>query len=196
MAKPREPSAASKSTKLVPDDELWWQIADSITPLKNRRRAPTVKPSAKAVEPEAAPKARKTRTAPVAPSAPAHKPTLAELSHDRLVDLDKRTGQKLVRGQLPLEGRLDLHGMTQDQAHGRLTRFIATSAEAGKRCVLVITGKGLKPTGETGVLRKAVPRWLNSTELRPLVLAIRYAQSKDGGEGALYVLLKRRREKA
>jgi DNA-nicking Smr family endonuclease len=180
---------------LVPDDELWWQIAESITPLKHRRRIPSAKPAVE--EPAAAPmKAPKARVAPVAPPVPARKPTLAELSHDRLIDLDKRTGQKLVRGQLPLEGRLDLHGLTQDQAHGRLTRFIATSAEAGKRCVLVITGKGLKPTGETGVLRKAVPRWLNSVELRPLVLAIRYAQSKDGGEGALYVLLKRRRDKA
>jgi DNA-nicking Smr family endonuclease len=181
---------------LVPDDELWWQIASTITPLNHRRRIPSVKPAAK--ESDAAPvKAAKMRAAAAAPPpAPAHKPTLAELSHDRLIDLDKRTGQKLVRGKLPLEGRLDLHGLTQDQAHGKLTRFIATSAEAGKRCVLVITGKGLKPTGETGVLRQAVPRWLNSSELRPLVLAIRYAQAKDGGEGALYVLLKRRREKA
>ena len=179
---------------LVPDDELWWQIASTITPLAHRRRIPSVKP---ANDPDALPpKAHKTRAAPVMPAAPTHKPTLAELSHDRLTDLDKRTGQKLVRGKMPLEGRLDLHGLTQDQAHGKLTRFIATSAEAGKRCVLVITGKGLKPTGETGVLRQAVPRWLNSSELRPLVLAIRYAQAKDGGEGALYVLLKRRRDKA
>jgi len=179
---------------LVPDDELWWQIASTITPLNHRRRVPSVKPAAK--ESDAAPLSHKTRAVPVMPAAPTHKPTLAELSHDRLTDLDKRTGQKLVRGKMPLEGRLDLHGLTQDQAHGKLARFIATSAEAGKRCVLVITGKGLKPTGETGVLRQAVPRWLNSSELRPLVLAIRYAQAKDGGEGALYVLLKRRREKA
>jgi DNA-nicking Smr family endonuclease len=179
---------------LVPDDELWWQIASTITPLNHRRRVPSVKPAAK--ESDAAPLSHKTRAAPVMPAAPTHKPTLAELSHDRLTDLDKRTGQKLVRGKMPLEGRLDLHGLTQEQAHGKLARFIATSAEAGKRCVLVITGKGLKPTGETGVLRQAVPRWLNSSELRPLVLAIRYAQAKDGGEGALYVLLKRRREKA
>ena len=183
------------SKLLVPDDELWWQIASTITPLNHRRRIPSVKPAAKDAD-AAPPKAHKTRAAPVMPAAPTHKPTLAELSHDRLTDLDKRTGQKLVRGKMPLEGRLDLHGLTQDQAHGKLTRFIATSADAGKRCVLVITGKGLKPTGETGVLRQAVPRWLNSAELRPLVLAIRYAQAKDGGEGALYVLLKRRRDKA
>ena len=180
---------------LVPDDELWWQIAESITPLKHRRRVPSVKPAAK--EPDTAPASHKTPPVTAPPrTSTTHKPTLAELSHDRLIDLDKRTGQKLVRGKLPLEGRLDLHGLTQDQAHSRLTRFIATSAEAGKRCVLVITGKGLKPTGETGVLRQAVPRWLNSSDLRPLVLAIRYAQAKDGGEGALYVLLKRGRDKA
>jgi DNA-nicking Smr family endonuclease len=183
------------SKLLVPDDELWWQIASTITPLNHRRRIPSVKPAAK--DADAAPASHKTRPVAAQPrNSTTHKPTLAELSHDRLTDLDKRTGQKLVRGKMPLEGRLDLHGLTQDQAHGKLTRFIATSAEAGKRCVLVITGKGLKPTGETGVLRQAVPRWLNSSELRPLVLAIRYAQAKDGGEGALYVLLKRRREKA
>lgn len=182
------------SKLLVPDDELWWQIASTITPLNHRRRMPSVKPATRSDDGDAPPKARPA--APQTRASTTPKPTLAELSHERLIDLDKRTGQKLVRGKLPLEGRLDLHGLTQDQAHGRLTRFIATSAEAGKRCVLVITGKGLKPTGETGVLRQAVPRWLNSAELRPLVLAIRYAQAKDGGEGALYVLLKRRRDKA
>jgi DNA-nicking Smr family endonuclease len=174
---------------LVPDDELWWRIAESITPLQHRRRVPSHRPPSAAE----APPQRQARAAAPKP-APAHKPTLAELAHDRLTDLDKRTGQRLMRGKLPLEGRLDLHGMTQEQAHARLARFIETSAEAGKRCVLVITGKGVKPTGETGILRAAVPRWLNASDLRPLVLAIRYAQAKDGGEGALYVLLKRRRE--
>ncbi|HEY4135979.1 MAG TPA: Smr/MutS family protein [Alphaproteobacteria bacterium] len=186
---------------LVPDDDLWWKIAESITPLKHRRRIASVKPAAKAEAVAEAPPSRKPRALPAAPKPPPRKAPAAELSHDRLVDMDKRTGQKLVRGQLPLEGRLDLHGLTQEQAHGRLARFISTSAEAGKRCVLVITGKGIKPHiektgGETGVLRKAVPRWLNGADLRPLVLAIRYAQAKDGGEGALYVLLKRRRDKA
>jgi DNA-nicking Smr family endonuclease len=185
---------------LVPDDELWWQIASTITPLNHRRRVPSAQPATKDDDSEA-PLRQARPVVPPPRAATARKPTHAELSHDRLSDLDKRTGQKLVRGKLPLEGRLDLHGLTQEQAHGRLARFIATSAEAGKRCVLVITGKGMKPRsdkkeGETGVLRQAVPRWLNSAELRPLVLAIRYAQAKDGGEGALYVLLKRRRDKA
>ncbi|HEU0070669.1 MAG TPA: Smr/MutS family protein [Alphaproteobacteria bacterium] len=178
---------------LVPDDELWWRVAESITPLQHRRRTPSLKPPAKAEQGEAA-APRKARAMPAPKPAPAHKPTLAELTHDRLSDLDKRTGQKLVRGKLPLEGRIDLHGMTQEQAHRHLARFIETSAEVGKRCVLVITGKGTKASGEVGVLRAAVPRWLNGSDLRPLVLAIRYAQAKDGGEGALYVLLKRRRD--
>lgn len=179
--------------ELVPDDELWWRVAESITPLQHRRRTPS-KPPPKTEEGEgSAP--RKPRPVAAQPRVTTtHKPTLAELTHDRLSDLDKRTGQKLVRGKLPLEGRIDLHGMTQDQAHRHLARFIETSAEVGKRCVLVITGKGAKAGGEVGVLRAAVPRWLNGADLRPLVLAIRYAQAKDGGEGALYVLLKRRRD--
>ena len=88
---------------------------------------------------------------------------------------------------------MDLHGMTQDQAHRALNAFIDASSHAGRRCVLVITGKGGRGDGSVGVLREQVPRWLNQAPLRPLVLAFSYATPKDGGEGALYVLLKRKR---
>jgi DNA-nicking Smr family endonuclease len=99
---------------------------------------------------------------------------------------------------MAIDGRLDLHGLTQAEAHDRLSGFVKAAQARGKRVLLVITGKGYKAPnsqhgGESGVLRRAVPRWLNAPDLRPLVLAIHAAQPRHGGEGALYVLLKRNR---
>lgn len=100
--------------------------------------------------------------------------------------IDRRSAQRLKRGQMEIEARLDLHGMTQEEAHRALDRFIARSAAAKLRNLLVITGK-------SGVLRKAVPRWIEEGENRLLVLASTEAQPKDGGAGALYLLLRRQR---
>lgn len=95
---------------------------------------------------------------------------------------------------MPIDGRLDLHGHTKESAHRALDSFIKGAFSAGRRCVIIITGKGLRVnSGEVGVLRQSVPQWLNSPELRPMVLAFSHATPKDGGEGALYVLLKRKR---
>ena len=105
--------------------------------------------------------------------------------------LDRRSAQRLRRGQMPIEARLDLHGMTQDEAHRALDRFIPEMREAGRRAVLIITGKGT--SGGGGVLRQAVPRWLAEARSRPHVLAIEEARPQHGGAGALYVLLRRKR---
>ncbi len=83
--------------------------------------------------------------------------------------------------------------MTQTEAHGALLRFMEDAYLAGRRTVLVITGKGLRVDGRVGVLRNAVPRWLNDAPLRQWIKAFDHAVAKDGGEGALYVLLRRRR---
>lgn len=93
---------------------------------------------------------------------------------------------------MPVEARLDLHGHTQETAFRALTGFIEGSAAAGRRCVLVITGKG-SGAGSGGVLRSAVPRWLAQPGLRRHILSISEARQKDGGAGALYVLLRRKR---
>jgi DNA-nicking Smr family endonuclease len=81
--------------------------------------------------------------------------------------------------------------MTQDFAHGALTAFVCRAFDAGKRCVLVITGKGTREG--SGVLRANVPRWLNQAPLRDRILGFSYARPQHGGEGALYVLIRRRR---
>lgn len=173
------------------DDSLWRTVAESIRPLRSRRR-PAIKPPPPPVIPAPAAIAAKPPAAAPKPQ-PSAKPPLPELLPGVAAGVDKRTAQRLGRGQLAIEARLDLHGLTQDEAHARLAGFIRRSVAAGKRCVLIITGKGFKPTGETGVLRQAVPRWLNEASLRRDIVALRHAQPKDGGEGALYVLLRRDR---
>ncbi|HKT20911.1 MAG TPA: Smr/MutS family protein [Stellaceae bacterium] len=92
----------------------------------------------------------------------------------------------MKRGQTPIEGRLDLHGMTQAQAHRALARFLVQAQKAGQRLVLIITGK-------SGVLYGAVPRWLEEGENSARVLAAARARPQHGGTGALYVFLRRKR---
>lgn len=187
----KKTKAKSSGGDDTPDHELWQRVTASIKPLRSRRRlAPKPKPSA-----APAPTEKPIKPRALAPNTPppAAKPAMPALSITATPGIDKRTAQRLGRGQLEIEARLDLHGLTQDEAHTRLGGFIRRSAAAGKRCVLVITGKGFKPTGETGVLRQSVPRWLNEPEMRRAIVALRHAQPKDGGEGALYVLLRRDR---
>ncbi len=107
---------------------------------------------------------------------------------DRFAGIDRASAERLKRGLHPIEGRLDLHGMTQAEAHRALAGFIHKSRDAGRRCVLVITGRGFGPTGP-GILKLAVPRWLEEAGLRRQILAVAPAQPRDGGAGALYLLL-------
>ncbi|MGH6953750.1 MAG: Smr/MutS family protein, partial [Alphaproteobacteria bacterium] len=120
---------------------------------------------------------------------------LPELQAGAAIGLDKRTAERLRRGQLPIEATVDLHGMTQAEAHGALGAFLARCHAHGRRSVLVITGKGARSERGEGVLRATVPRWLNAPENRARVLAFATAQPKDGGAGALYVLLRRVRDR-
>lgn len=181
----------AKDPKLKDHDSAVWKAAmRDVRPLSSRK--PAV-PPAPTPAPPAAPM-KKTRLAgrvpassPARPAPPAATP---DISHGRAVGIDRRSAERLRRGHLPIEGRLDLHGMTQAAAVERLAEFIARAEGTGKRCVLVITGKGL---ASGGVLRDQVPRWLNLPPNRARVLAFDYARQQDGGSGALYVLLKRRR---
>ena len=126
-------------------------------------------------------------------------------------NMDRRTEDKLRKGKIKPEGRLDLHGMTQTQAHAQLNHFIKQAWHNKKRCVLVITGKG-EPKLSTpsaadhsanaphwtdskpGVLRRRTPDWLDAPTLHPYVLKYVPAQPKDGGAGALYVYLRKNKE--
>jgi DNA-nicking Smr family endonuclease len=167
------------------------------------RRLPDLPEDPAAAEPLAKPTRttrRRPSPKPAAPATPAKTPP-PPLEIGRAAGVDKRQAERLKRGRTAIDARIDLHGMTQAEAHRRLIAFVDRGAATGWRCVLVITGKGLTPKGPkaemagrgSGVLREAVPRWLNEPPLRPRVIAFTYAQPKDGGHGALYVLLKRPR---
>jgi len=126
-------------------------------------------------------------------AAPLARSTPPPLELDRFAGIDRANAERLKRGQRRIEARLDLHGLTQAEAHRELGGFIRSARAGGKRCVLVITGRGgaKGPGGGAGVLRAAVPHWLAESELRPHILAIATAQPRDGGAGALYVMLRR-----
>ena len=104
-------------------------------------------------------------------------------------DVDAALHRRLTRGHDAIAARIDLHGMTQDEARAALTAFVARATAAGWRAVLVITGKGI--SGD-GVLRKRVPDWLAAAPIREHVAGVAEAHRRHGGEGALYVALKRR----
>ena len=106
--------------------------------------------------------------------------------------LARRERQQLARGKAEIGGRIDLHGMTQAEAHDALLRFLRRAQAEGAKFVLVITGKG-GPGGDRGVLRRQVPLWLALPELRACVLGFDVAHVGHGGEGALYVRLRKGR---
>ena len=109
-----------------------------------------------------------------------------------LAPLGRRMKQRVVRGKEAIDGRLDLHGLTQSEAHAALLRFLRSASSRSARLVLVITGKGARAgEGERGVLKRHVPQWLGLPEFRALVIGFEDAHVAHGGEGALYVRVRR-----
>lgn len=174
---------------------LWREVTGDIDPL-NIIRDP--------VEPDppdqsaSSPPGKKRKVARIAAPAPVIQPPaprqrpMPELAPGQAAGLDRRAAMRLRRGQMRPEARLDLHGHTQAEAHAALNDFVLGAKGSERRCVLVITGKG-SARGSDGVLRRMVPRWINQPNLRAHVLAFEPAQPRDGGDGAFYMLLRRRR---
>lgn len=115
-------------------------------------------------------------------------------------EIDKRLDERLRRGQLPIDMQIDLHGHTQAESHHILQTTLMAAHRAQKRCILVITGKGRHSPREEdsrklhhGILKQRVPEWLSEPPLSNIVLKYHGARPKDGGAGALYVLLRRKR---
>ena len=195
-----------KRRKSDPDDLALWQAATrEAKPIKRRldlRKSPTevatpaslaaLKGAATSVpaEPAKPPVPKRAIARPAAPAPKRNEPP--PLERGQSPGVDRRQAARLKRGRTPIDARLDLHGMTQDAAHKRLTSFLENAVATDRRAVLVVTGKGLKEG--SGVIRAQVPRWLNEPRLRPLVLTYEYAQPKDGGMGALYILLRKRHQ--
>lgn len=189
------------------DQELWGRVVQTARPLKSDPK-PVFMPDPAPVVPEAKPRFRTTpetargsfRPTPSRPP-PGHDLAhpLSEALAQVPVRMDKRKFQRLSRGKLDPEARIDLHGMTLAQAHGVLNGFILRAQAQGLRLVLVITGKG-KTVGDDGpiprrqgALKHDVPQWLRMAPLHGVVLEIREAHARHGGGGAYYVYLRRSR---
>ena len=188
--------------RLTKDEiELWRKVTDTahrMHPERSRHEAPMPKPKPiKPVKPrsiqafELGSKAQNT--------APKHNllPTLPERIARNPVQMDKKAFTRMKRGKMLPEAKLDLHGMTQEQAHPALVGFIIRSHGSGKRLVLVVTGKGKTKTDDgpipvrRGVLKHHVPQWLAMPPIGPLVLQVAEAHISHGGSGAYYVYLRR-----
>lgn len=128
-----------------------------------------------------------TRPAPVKPPVSRPQPAKKQLVSTHF---DRPTHDKVAAGRLPIEGRVDLHGMTQDEAYGLLLSFLGRAHANGVRYVLVITGKGASSGGE-GILRRAVPAWLSTAPFRSLVSSHDNAARHHGGGGAIYIRLRK-----
>jgi DNA-nicking Smr family endonuclease len=170
---------------------LWKNVARSVKPM----RKPT-----EAVEPlsEPSPKSPPSKLRAKSASAGPTPHVVALPKSPPLAPLDRRLKQRVARGREPIEARLDLHGMTQAQAHAELSRFLRRAQADGLRTVLIVTGKGLRSRDhgqehERGVLRRQVPMWLALPEFRLLVVGFDAAHVGHGGQGALYVRLRRSR---
>jgi DNA-nicking Smr family endonuclease len=183
------PPDEKRRRRLTEDEhKLWSGITRSILPLKRRRpHSPPHDTVAIRAERPLMP-ARPRAEAPPPRQRPAPKPPPS------LAGLDRRQKQRLARGTEPIDGRIDLHGRSQSEAHTALLAFLRRAQGDGARFVLVITGKGGaagRLAGERGILRRQVPLWLRLPEFRPYVLAAEAAHPAHGGEGALYVRLRR-----
>ncbi len=169
---------------------LWGRFTRSVAPL--RRRPVPAEPAKAASAAPAVAHAKLKAHVPAAPRAAMLVPKAAP----RLEAFDRRQKQRLARGTEVLHACIDLHGRTQAEAHVALLRFLRKAQSDGAKFVLVITGKGLRGRAESevrGVLKRQVPLWLKLPEFRPYVLGFENANTGHGGEGALYVRVRRAR---
>lgn len=159
---------------------------------------PAAKP-AEVIEPEpASPPKQAAKPAPspksvARPQVPPPPPPRIDLAPGQTDGLDRRRMERLKRGREPIDGMIDLHGLNQEAAHRLIERYIVDSVAAGRRCILVVTGKGPVSQGG-GILRRRLADWLNLPTCRPHILGFVQAQPQHGGGGAFYVLLRRRRQ--
>jgi len=189
-----EPRQPRRRPVTVEEARLWQAVLGDVRPLPGRSLPD---PTLAAACPEPVP------SPPLPPGEPPRRPSasappprrpaqgLPVLGHGPTPGLDRRTAERLQRGELAIEGAIDLHGMTQEAARAALEGAIERAWGAGRRLLLVVTGKGFNGDG---VLRQQVPRWLNQSPLREHILSFCHARAHHGGEGALYVLIRRHRD--
>ena len=169
------------------DIDAWIEATGDITPLKQ----PAEKPQAPLIIDEIKPSMQLDGLY--------NSNSFAELKIGNTDNIDKNSAEKFIKGKYKIDARLDLHGQTEKQAFLAVESFIRNSYVNRHRCVLIITGKGIRKDDDPwyeskGIIKEALPSWLNHPDIRPFILSMAYAKQEDGGSGAMYVLLKRQRK--
>jgi DNA-nicking Smr family endonuclease len=187
----------SRSKPALKDWHLWTEVKRTIRPLRPELEQALVDeplPIPAAKQPPVFSKSAKW----AGPALPAYRPSVAAPRTEPGQVIEPGMRRRLVRGQIDIDGTIDLHGMRQAEARAALQRFVLARAARGDRTVLVITGKGLKKIDdntivERGVLRSMLPIWLGEPTLAPLIAGWDVSAQGHGGEGAYYVRLRRAR---
>jgi len=205
-----------KQAQELGDWHLWTEVTRSVSPLKpeNLKSLRKITPPEKGdLLPESQKQKLKTSAAkpaaggkrqwaPLVPHTPHQQsgmqPHINSVLRHKVSEkrIDPKTKRKLTRGRVPIDATLDLHGLRQHEAHGALSHFVASAFARGHRNLLVITGKGVRRMDfaqfeQKGVLRYRLPQWLEEPHLRSMIAGIEGAGQSHGGEGALYIRLKR-----
>ena len=190
---PELPALPRRKRSLSEEERaLWESVAKQTKPLRWKHRVAKAHADSPAAE----------TLAPTKPAAPKPLPSAKILQPPNpqvptappLAPLGRRERSQLSRGKKVIDARLDLHGMTQIRAHRALSGFLQRAHSDGLTFVLIITGKGkIGAESERGVLRRQVPQWLGLPEFRSLVVGFEEAHVGHGGEGALYVRIRRAR---
>ena len=192
---PKSPRLRRLSSEEI---ELWRLVTKGV-----HKRADIALPEAPASPAMPSPKAVAAERIlrPQQPTAASYTPPVSQqkLPAPSLAPLERRLKQRLLRGRTSVDQVLDLHGLYQAAAHHRLLHFLANAQAGGARLVLVITGKGRSSSAEVeygfepeeGVLRRQVPHWLHSPDMRRLIIGFEQAGQPHGGAGALYVRIRK-----
>jgi len=194
-------SIESHSALTGPERLLWQKVAATVRPLIPDRWEPPLQTGIAAFLREKNAREGETSTRSVPPSPLLPMPATSSVTpapqhstnNGALPLIDHKTHDKIARGRLKIEARLDLHGLNREEAHAWLLDFITSAAGRGQRHVLIITGKGSADNNREGrgVLRQLVPQWLATAPFRLHVSAVQDAARHHGGAGALYVKLRR-----
>ncbi len=184
----------SKEKQVSDKDKALWDIATRDVKTLSRKKHPAPE-TAPGKPPETPVKGRNASIG----STMAESPVRKQRSSGQAGALDSKTGAQLRKGDIRIDGRLDLHGHSADSARKKLLKYIQSSRAAGRRCVLVITGKGSpeKPDpwyeSMKGVIRREFRLWLEDASVAPYIRAVSEAHPKHGGTGAFYIYLRKDR---
>jgi len=178
----------SRKRPLTPEEKkLWEQVTRDDKPISSKKKDDGLRMTDDARKKIVV----KKSSVVLSPSPSVIRHPSSDLKPGNYANIDRRTSDRFRKGEKPIDGTLDLHGMSREKAYVALHGFLKKHYAAGSRCLLVITGKG--KAGEGGVLRQAFPAWLSEPEFAPMILAFDTAKQKHGGSGAFYILLKRKR---